>query len=182
MGCYPIPENCLLRAVSLTKHVDIDQYKYSGYGIGFGNGFGTYVIIFAVDMSSSVYLDNKKKEILVIGKGPTQELSGTLTAEKLYSINFTENNKKFYLNLHYNGASCHFFVNSTDIYKFKAKDSEIVATPLCLGKISEDCSVDNMKKTGFNGYVYDFSVDYDAIAVDDILDIHKYLMENNNIK
>ena len=60
--------------------------------------------------------------------------------------------------------------------KFKAKDSEIVATLLCLGNISKDVSVDNMKKKGLNGYVYDFSVDYDAIAVDDILDIHKYFL------
>ena len=58
---------------------------------------------------------------------------------------------------------------------------KIVATPLCLGNISKDWSVDNMKKTGFNGYVYDFSVDYDAIAVDDILDIHSYLMKKNDI-
>ena len=58
---------------------------------------------------------------------------------------------------------------------------KIVATPLCLGNISKDWSVDNMKKTGFNGYVYDFSVDYDAIAVDDILDIHNYLMKKNDI-
>ena len=69
------------------------------------------------------------------------------------------------------------FVNSTEIYKFKAKNSEIVATLLCLGNISKDWSVDNMKKTEFNGYVYDFSVDYDATDVDDILGIHKYLMK-----
>ena len=67
------------------------------------------------------------------------------------------------------------------IIKFKAKDSKIVATPICLGNISKDWSVDNMKNTVLNGYVYDFSVDYDAIAVDDIKDIHKYLMEKNNI-
>ena len=67
------------------------------------------------------------------------------------------------------------------IQKFKAKDSEIVASLLCIENISKDFSVDNMKKTGLNGYVYDFSVDYDAIAVDDILDIHKYLMEKNGI-
>ena len=72
------------------------------------------------------------------------------------------------------------FVNGTEIYTFKAKDSEIVAAPLCLGNISKDWSVDNMKKTGFNGSVYDFSVDHDAIAVNDILDIHKYLMKKNN--
>ena len=76
---------------------------------------------------------------------------------------------------------CYLFVNGTEIYKFKAKDSEIVATPLCLENISKDWSVDNMKKTGFNGYVFDFSVDYDAIAVDYIKDIDKYLMKKNNI-
>ena len=73
------------------------------------------------------------------------------------------------------------FVNGIEIYKFKAKDSEIVATPLCLGNISKDWSIDNMKKTGFNGYVYDFSVDYVAITVNDIKDIHKYLMKKNDI-
>ena len=63
----------------------------------------------------------------------------------------------------------------------KTKDSKIVASLLCSGKISKDWSTDNMKKCSFTGYVYDFSVDYDAIAVDDTKDIHKYLMKNNNI-
>ena len=72
-------------------------------------------------------------------------------------------------------------MNGTKIYKFKAKDSEIIATPLCLGNISKDWSVENMKKTGFNGYMYDFSADYDATDVDDIKDIHKYLMKKNDI-
>ena len=85
------------------------------------------------------------------------------------------------LKLHYNEANSYLFVDGTEIYKFKGKDSEIVATPLCLGNISKDRSIDNMKKTGFNGYIYDFSVDYDVIAVDDILDIYKYLMKKNNI-
>ena len=97
------------------------------------------------------------------------------------SINFTENNKKFCLSLHYNGANSYLFVNSTKIHKFKAKDSETVTYPLCLGNISKDFSVDNMKKTELNEYVYDFSVDYDAIAVDDILDIYKYLMKKNGM-
>ena len=100
----------------------------------------------------------------------------------MYSINFTKTNTKFYLSLHYNGSNSYLFVNGTEIHKFIAKDPEIVATPLCLGNISKDYSVDNMKKTGLNGYVYGFSVDYNAIADDDILDIHKYLMEKNNIK
>ena len=77
--------------------------------------------------------------------------------------------------MHYNGANNHLFVNGKEIHKFKVKDSEIVATPLCWGNISKDWTIDTMKKTGLNGYVYDFSVDYDAIAVDDILDIHNYL-------
>ena len=86
------------------------------------------------------------------------------------------------MSLRYNGENSYLFVNSTEIHKFEAKDSEIMVSPLCLGNISKDFSVNNMKKTGLNGYVYDFSVDYDAIAVDDILDILKYLMEKNNIK
>ena len=73
------------------------------------------------------------------------------------------------------------FVNGTEIYKLKAKDSEIVASPLCLRNISKDWSVDNMKRTGFTGYVSDFSVDYYTTSVDDIKDIHKYLMKKNNI-
>ena len=73
------------------------------------------------------------------------------------------------------------FVSGKEIHKFKAKDSEIVATPLCLENISKDWSVDDMKNTRLNGYVYDFSVDYDAIAVDDILDIDNYFMKKNDI-
>ena len=72
------------------------------------------------------------------------------------------------------------FVNGTDVYKFNAKDSKIVASPFCLGNISKVWSVDNMKKTGFNGYLYDFSVGCDATDVDDILVIYKYLMKKNN--
>ena len=99
----------------------------------------------------------------------------------MYLINFTVIRKKFCLSFHYNGANSYLLTNGTKIHKFKAKDSEIVAAPLCLGNISKDWSVDDMKKTEFNDYIYDFSVDYDAIAVDDILDIHKYLIEKNNI-
>ena len=99
----------------------------------------------------------------------------------MYSINFTVTEKKFCLSLHYNGVNSYLFVNGTEIYKLKAKDSEIVATPLCLGKISKDWSIENMKKLGFNEYVYDFSVDYDATDVDDIKDIHNYLMKKNDI-
>ena len=78
-----------------------------------------------------------KEDILVLGKGPTQELEHTLTAEKLYSINFTLTKKKPCLSLHYNGANTnnYLFVIGTEIYKFKSKDSEIEPSPLCLGNI-----------------------------------------------
>ena len=73
---------------------------------------------------------------------------------------------KFCLSLHYNEENSCLFVNGREIYKSKAKNSEIVASPLCLGNISKDWSIGNKKKTGLNGYVYDFSVDYDAIAIE----------------
>ena len=176
----PTTKNCLFVAVILTKKADIEKYKYSGYGIGFdirssfsfpSGGFGQNVLIFGSDMSTSIHIDNKKKDILVLGRGPTKGSESTLTAEKMYSINFTVTKKKFCSSLHYNGGNGYLFFNSTEIIKFKAKDSAIVASPLCLGNISKDWSTDNMKKTGLTGYVYDFSADYNAISVDDIKDI-----------
>ena len=83
--------------------------------------------------------------------------------------------------MHYNGGNSYLFVNGTEICKFKAKDSAIVASPLFLGNISKVWSTDNMKKTGFAGYVYDFSADYNTVSLDDIKDIHKYLMKKNDI-
>ena len=94
----------MLGPVKLTKNPDIDEYKYFEHGIGFerkgkfsfGKGFGQNVIIFGADMSSSIHADNKKKNI-ILGEGPRQGLDNTkLTAEKNYSTNFTENNKKIY--------------------------------------------------------------------------------------
>ena len=102
----PTLKNCLFVAVTLTKNADIEKYKYSGYGIGFdrrssfsfpSGGFGQNVLIFGVDMSSSAHIDNKKKDILVLGKGPTQGLESTLTSEKMYSTNFNLTKKKFCL-------------------------------------------------------------------------------------
>ena len=100
----PTIKNCLFGAVTLTKNADVEKYKYSGYDIGFdrrssfsftGGGFGQNVLIFGADMSTSIHIDNKGKDILVLGRGPTQGLESTLTAVKMYSINFTVTKKKF---------------------------------------------------------------------------------------
>ena len=99
----------------------------------------------------------------------------------MHSINFSKENTKFCLSLHYDGPNSYLFVNGTEIIRFNAKYTEITPYPLCFGNISKDWLVDNMKKTGLKGCVYDFSVDYDTIEVSDILDIHKYLMEKNKI-
>ena len=85
---YPTLENCLFGSVKLTKNADIDKYGYFGYGIGFdrqssfsiGNETGKNVITFAVDMNSSTKIDNRKKDILILGKGPTQGLEHRLSA------------------------------------------------------------------------------------------------------
>ena len=118
--------NCLFGAVSLTKNADIDRYKDSGYGIGFDrgnvysvrNGLCRNVIIFGVDMSSYVHVDNKGKGILILGKGPTHGLGEhSLTAEKMYSVNFTDHKEKYCLTWHYNGGNSYLFVNGTEIIK-----------------------------------------------------------------
>ena len=90
-------------------------------------------------MSSSAHIDNKKKDTLVLGNGLSEGLEHILTAEKMYSINFTLTKNKFCLSLHYNGVNSYLFVNGTEIYKFKAKNSETVPTPLYSG---------NNQKTG----------------------------------
>ena len=99
----------------------------------------------------------------------------------MYSIKFTKANTKFCLSLHYNGANSYLFVNGKEIHKFTANDPEVVPNNLCLGNDSKDFSASNMKKTGFNGHIDDFSVDYAAIDINNILGIHKYLMKKNNI-
>ena len=155
-----------------------NRHEYFSHPSG---GTGGNVIIFGVDMSSSTKIDNRRKDILILGKCSTKRLEHTLSTEKNYLINFTENDKKLCLSLHYNGGKSYLFVNCAEIYKFRAKDSEIVVAPLCRVNISKDLLVDSMKNTRLNGYIYDFSVDYDAIPVDDILDIHKHLMKKDNM-
>ena len=92
-------------------------------------------------------IDNKVKDILILGKEPTQRLDGTtFKAEPLHPINFAQSGKRFVLSLRYNGSNSFLFVNATKVYQFKAKDSEIKDYALCLGNFSKDFTIKNMKK------------------------------------
>ena len=143
-------------SVKLVKNADPDKYKYRGYSIRFAfhsefsftdGSMGKNVIIFGSDMSSSSHIDNKNKDILIHGEGPTQGLDDTtVIAEAKYPINFTQPNKRLVLSLHYNGSNSLLFVNATKIYQFEAEDSEIKYYALCLGNISKDFTTNNMKK------------------------------------
>ena len=167
-------EKSLIGAIRLVKCADVDKYKYLGYAIGFDargtflfsdGSFAQNVIIFGADMSSSVHVNNKTKDILVLGEGLTQELDDTtLTAEKKYSINFTKSNTKFCLSLHYDQSGSYLFVNGADIHKSKAKsfamdNGKLISHEICLGNISTHFSADNMKKAQLFGTVHDFSID-----------------------
>ena len=141
-------------------------------------------------MSFSLHVDNKGIVILILGKGSTQELGEhSLNAEKTYSVNFIDHRK--------NVVWARVMMMRTVIYLLMVQKLSnlkqkifcfkfnnfciIIACPLRLGNISKDWSVDSMKDTGLNGYAHDFSVDYNAIVVDDIKDIYKHLMKKNNI-
>ena len=125
-----------------------------------------------------MHIDNKNKDILIFGEGSTQGLDGTtLTAEAKYPINFKQSGKRFLLSLHYNKSNSFLFANATKIYQFKAKDSEIKSNRLCLGNMSNDFTLDNMKKAGLKGSIKVFLVDYNTVNTSDILVIHRYLMK-----
>ena len=126
-------------------------------------------------MSSSVHVDNDGKDILILGEGPTQGLDDTtLTAKAKYPISFTQSGKRFVLSLHYNGSNSFLFVNAIKVYQFNAKNSKIIDYALCLGNISKDFTINNLKKTGLKGVVNFFSVNFNSINTNDI---HKYLMK-----
>ena len=98
-------------------------------------------------MSSSAHIDDKNKDVLILGDGPTQGLDDTtLTAEAKYPINFTQPRKRFVLSLHYNGSNSFWFINATKTYQFKAKISEIKDYALCLGNTSKYLTVNNANK------------------------------------
>ena len=178
-------------AVKLTRNANPDNSSYSEHGIEFdsralfsvpNSDWGKNVIIFGVDKSSSVHANNKNKDTLILGKGQTQGLDNiTLTAKGEYSINFSKSQRKF-SSLHYNGSNSFLSAHATKVYQFKAKDSKVKAYSLCLGSILIDFSVDKVKKGALNRYVHDFNFDYNAISVDDVLQIHKYLMRKHDMK
>ena len=113
-------QNCLFGAVKLTKSSDIDKYKYNGNGISYdskgsflySNSLGKNAIIFGADMTSSSHINNKTKNILVLGRDFIQGIDGrTIYAEKMYSINFSEPGARFCLSLLYNRDNSYLFVN-----------------------------------------------------------------------
>ena len=113
-------KDCLFQAVKVTKNANTNKYSYSGYGIGFDSrsvfsvpnfDWGKNVIVFGVDMSSSVHANNKNKNILIFGKRQTKGLDNTsLTTEAGYSINFSRSEREFCLSLHYNGSNSFYLL------------------------------------------------------------------------
>ena len=133
-------------------------------------------------MTQSKHVNNKTKDVLVLGHALIQKIDDTtIYAEKIYSPNFTVADKTICISLHYNGDDSYLFVNGKEVIKFKAK-KQSVAGKLSLGNISADFNQPDRKSTGLYGYIYNFSGHYNAISNDKIHDIHRYLMEKNNIK
>ena len=164
----------------------LTNINYQDHGIGFDlagtfthpdGGIGKSVIILRVNMTNSKHANNKIKDVLVLEQDFIQKVDDTtIYAEKMYSPNSTIDNKTFCLSLRYNGEDSYLFVNGKEVIKFKAKNQS-VSEKLSLGNISADFNQAERKSTGPYGYVYDFSVDYQAIANNKILDIHQYLMK-----
>ena len=164
-------QNALFGAMQITKNAtDSDKNNYKVYGICFDerSQFGhtmnkdgiTYtsngrnVLIFGVDMSFSVHATNRANHIYLMGDGLTQGINDTtLYAEKKYFRNFTENNVKFVLSLHYNGDDSYLFVNGRQELKFKAKTDQLVKEKLCIGNLSDQWTTSKSEKTGLYGNI-----------------------------
>ena len=175
--------NCLFGAT--------DQ-KYNGRGIAFdssstwthSNGKeARNVIIFGTDNSKSTFQSNKAVNITTLGRDYLDKLvSGkTIQAEKMFDVNFTEANKKFVLSLHYNGSDSYLYVNSKQIYKFTAQNRPVTGKTINLGIISNDFPTSEAKEVALQGKVYEFSVDFRKRTIDDIENIHTYLIKKHEI-
>ena len=126
-------------------------------------------------MSSSVHVDNKEKDILILGEGPTQQLDDTtLTAEAKYPINFTQSGKRFVLSLHYNGSNSFLFVNATKVYQFKAKNSKINIMHCAEVVFQKILRLIIWKKWDWRSCKSFFCWFFNPIDTNDISDIHKY--------
>ena len=148
--------------------IETDKYIYAGYGHGFDStgqfthpqgGMARNIIITGVNSSNSVHATNKTQNILILGHGLTQKVNNTTVyAEKMYSPNFSAENKIFCLSLHYNGDKSYLFVNGKEVTKFKAKKSEIKANQLTLRSISTSANLSSgdIEDSKLYGNVYDF--------------------------
>ena len=181
--------------MQITKNAtDYDKNNYKGYGICFdersefghtitegGHAHTTdarNVLIFGADMSFKVHLS-----VYLMGTGLTQGINDTtIYAEKNFYRNFTDFGKKFVLSLHYNGHNSYLFVNGRQELKFKSKTDQLVKEKLCIGNLSDQWTTSESEKTGTNGKIYDFAVDYEQISgVKTIYDMHRYLIIKHKI-
>ena len=185
-------QNALFGAIEITKNSDTSKYAYKGYGVCFDEGGmfsegsinnGRNVLIFGVHESPLIHSNNKTNNIYVMGKDFVQGINDTtLYADKIYSENFTQPNKKFVLSLHHNRDDSYLFVNGKQELKFKCKTENLVKEKLCIGNLSDQWTTSESEKTGFYGKVYDFVVDYEAInGVKQIYDMHRYLIIKHDI-
>ena len=184
--------NALFGAMEITKNANTSKYKYKGYGICFDKGGsfsegsinnGRNVLICGVHESSLLHSNNKANNIYVMGKDFVQGINDTtLYAEKVYSQNFTQLNKKFVLSLHFNDDNSYLFVNGKQELKLKCKTDQLVKEKLCIGNLSNNWSPIEAQKTGLYGNIYDFVGDSKAInGVKKIYDMHRYLMTKHDI-
>ena len=116
-------------------------------------------------MSFSKHANNKANNTYVMGKDYIKKINDTtIYAEKMFYRNFTDPGRKFILSLHYNGDNSYLFGHGREELKFKTKTDQIINKNLCLGNLSYDWTKDQSTKTSLYGNIYDFVVDYKAIA------------------
>ena len=185
-------QNALFGSMQITKNADTSKYKCKGYGICFDEGGsfskrnisnGKNVLIFSVDESSLIHINNKANNIYVKGDLFVQGINDTtLYAEKIYSQNFTQPSKTFVLSFHYNSNDSYLFVNGKQELKFKAKTDQLVKEELYIENLSDQWTTSESEKTGLYGNIYDFIVNYKQVAgVKIIYGMHRYLMTKYNI-
>ena len=182
-------QNALFGSMQITKNANTSKYEYKGYDeVGtftIGNiTNGRNVLIFGVHVSSLTHANNKANNIFVMGDGFVQGINDTtLYAEKIYSQNFTQPNKKFVLSLHYDNNDSYLYINGKQELKFKSKPNPIlIEKRLCIGNLSAQWKTSESEKTGLYGNIYDFVVDYKGVkSVKYINDMHRYLMIKHNV-